>query len=89
MQEEEFFSHGHIKVTKARFIVADQTYAMSGITSVAKSKESPRHGLPVATVVIGILVAVVGAQNSAPGGIMLGVVFSLAGGAFMILRKPS
>lgn len=40
MEEKTFFNKGSVMVTNARFVVGDQTYAMSNVTSV-KSGEIP------------------------------------------------
>ena len=42
--EKVYFQEGGVTVTKARFIVPDQTYAMSGITSVKAAIDQPLKG---------------------------------------------
>jgi len=54
MEEKEFFSYDDVKVTNARFIVGSQTYAMSNITSVKASEDSPGRFTPIACVVVGV-----------------------------------
>lgn len=54
MEETVFFENGNVKVTNARFIVGDQTYAMAAVNSVKVSSIdiTPSNTMP------GILVAV-------------------------------
>lgn len=42
--EKVYFEEGDVTVTKARFIVPGQTYAMSGITSVKAGFDQPLKG---------------------------------------------
>ncbi|MGH8546569.1 MAG: DUF6232 family protein [Gammaproteobacteria bacterium] len=39
--EQTFFSENGVTVTQARFVVPGQTFAMSGVTSVAKVQTNP------------------------------------------------
>lgn len=56
MDETVFFESGNVKVTNARFVVGDQTYAMAAVNSVKVSSTdlTPSNTFP------GILIAVGG-----------------------------
>ncbi len=78
MSEQVFLDERGVKVTKARFIVPDQTYAMSGITSVTFDKVNPSKKGPIFIIAIGLL--------------MLGIeivarLFFLAIGIVLFLRR--
>jgi hypothetical protein len=55
MEELVFFDHGPVKVTSARFIVDDRTYAMNGVTSVKSSIKPPDRVGPLVVILIGLL----------------------------------
>ncbi|WP_228892551.1 DUF6232 family protein [Pseudoduganella aquatica] len=52
-QERVYFDNGKVKVTNSRVVVLNQTYAMSGITSVSFVEEKPNRLLPVALAIGG------------------------------------
>ena len=57
-----------VRVTNSRFIVADRTYAMSGITSVKSATKTPSRNGPIVLGIFGIcgiLIAVLGPENYA------------------------
>lgn len=54
--EEFLFDEGDIKISKLRFIVGNQTYAMSGITSVKSESVSPNIAFPLLLFLLGLLV---------------------------------
>ncbi|WP_145590350.1 DUF6232 family protein [Yersinia aleksiciae] len=56
MEEKEFFSHGDVRVTNARFTVSGATYAMNGVTSVKKLQTKHSKVGPVILAIIGALV---------------------------------
>jgi predicted ATPase len=60
MDEQVFFDQGTVKVTNARFIVGNQTYAMNGVTSVASGVTPPKRGLLIIGLVIGLLMLIGG-----------------------------
>ena len=55
MEEQTFLNEQNIRVTSARFMLPQQTYAISGITSVKNSKESPNYLLPFIFIVVAII----------------------------------
>jgi hypothetical protein len=55
-QEKILMDEQKVKVTSARFLVKDQTYAMSGITSVRTHVDRPSKLGPIVTIVLGALV---------------------------------
>lgn len=54
MDEKVFFESNGVTVTHARFLVRNQTYAMSGITSVKITREAPSRTGPVIVALIGL-----------------------------------
>ncbi|MEK7207774.1 MAG: DUF6232 family protein [Pseudomonadota bacterium] len=68
MEEKTFFSDGGITVTNTRFIVPSQTYAMSGITSVKNSHESPKRSYPIICGVLGLVFL--------PGALVVGLIIA-------------
>lgn len=42
--ERIFFNEGDVTVTNLRFITSQETFAMSGVTSVSKLREDPKSG---------------------------------------------
>ena len=75
MDEQIFFEERDVKVTNARFIVAAQTYAMNGVTSVKCSITPPNRSGAFIAIVIGLLVAL-GADG---GGKLIGLAMAAAG----------
>ena len=56
LSEERFlYSDGGIKISKLRFIVGGQTYAMSGITSVKSEPVPPNIRLPLLLIILGLV----------------------------------
>ncbi len=83
MAEQTFLDESGILVTNARFVVPAQTYAMSGVTSVAAIKNVPSKKGPIVLIVIGLILMIAG-----DAGIILGLL-ALAGGiAWLVLNKP-
>lgn len=80
MEEKSFFEYEGVKVTNSRFIVDSQTFAMSNITSVKASEESPSRTGP-------ILFLVVGALGLLGGAFAFGVICILIGGVWMAVQK--
>jgi hypothetical protein len=56
MEEKVFFENGNVKVTNARFVVGDQTFAMAAVNSVKVSSTD----ITPSNAISGILVAVGG-----------------------------
>jgi len=55
MEEKTFFQRGNIAVTNTRFVVGNETYTMSGLTSVKTSvKDGPSRIWPVLLFIIGV-----------------------------------
>lgn len=55
MEEKTFLTEGGVTVTNARFIVPSQIYAMSGITSVKNSMETPKRAYPIVCGIVGLI----------------------------------
>ncbi|MDQ2821298.1 MAG: DUF6232 family protein [Pseudomonadota bacterium] len=56
MSETIVFEENNVKVTNARFVVNDQTYAMNGVTSVKRFEKKPPRIVPI-VIAVGSLVA--------------------------------
>ncbi len=80
MEEKEFFRHDDVTVTNSRLIVGAQTFAMSNITSVKASQDSPNRTWPVVILVFGLIALF---ANSFGMAIMFGVI----GGLWLALQK--
>jgi hypothetical protein len=78
--EQTFLQENGVTVTHARFIVASQTYAMSGITSVAAGERKPSRVWPVTLIVIGVIAFMFGSPGAA-------VICVAAGGVWWYLQK--
>ncbi|AZN35133.1 DUF6232 family protein [Iodobacter ciconiae] len=55
MDEKIFFNQENVSVSNSRFIVNDQTYAMSNVTSVKSGITEPQRGGSIFLIVIGLL----------------------------------
>lgn len=55
--EKTYYTNGKVTVTDSRFIVPDQTYAMSGITSVKFETSKPSRTRPIVTILGGLFIA--------------------------------
>jgi len=55
VEEKTFFENGDVKVTNARFITGEQTYAMSNVTSVKTRTEPASRVVGYLFVLIGIV----------------------------------
>jgi len=88
MEERNFFNEDGVSVTNARFIVNNQTYAMSGVTSVKSFKEEPSRTAPMVLIVVGILLALGSFGGGSSGGVIISLL--LIGGAiwWWISQKP-
>ncbi|MGK5038662.1 DUF6232 family protein [Janthinobacterium sp. LB3P118] len=54
--ETTYYTNGKVTVTNARFIVGDETHAISGITSVKLEVKKPKRLLPIALIALEFLV---------------------------------
>ena len=55
MEETVFFEYEDVKVTNARFVTNNQTYAMSNVTSVKPHKEAPNRNPALLAIFVGII----------------------------------
>jgi hypothetical protein len=55
MEEKVFFNQNEIQITNSRIMITGQTYAMSGVTSVASLIQSPKKTGPIVLALLGIL----------------------------------
>ena len=87
MEETEFFKDGGVTVTNARFIAGNQTYAMSGITSVKSLRQDPSRTGPIILGILGLL-AIIGGGDAMFGGVRGAGVIALAASAlFLLVQK--
>jgi hypothetical protein len=84
MQEQEFFQSANVHVTRSRFVVFGQTYAMSGVTSVKASAVNPSRSAPLLIGGLGLVLLFTGVTS------MLIFGAALIGGAalFWASQKP-
>ena len=80
MDEREFFRYEDVAVTNARFMVGAQTFAMSNITSVKASKDSPNRFWPILILVLGFFSLI--ANNVA-----FAVACGVLGGVWLAFQK--
>lgn len=89
MQEKTFFDHNDIRVTNTRFIVGNQTFVMSNISSVKLEKKDPDRLWPLFSILIGLLILLFAGLSYAPGLIVLGLGLSLLGVGWLIVQKSN
>lgn len=74
MEEQNFFEHDGVKVTNARFVVDDQTFAMSNITSVSTSEDPPKRAGPF---ILGLIaVGLCFSSDGSSGRLVTGLIFA-------------
>jgi hypothetical protein len=56
-KEEGFLREGEVVVTSDRFMVSNQTYAMSGVTSVSTWVKKPPRGFFIFLIIVGLLLS--------------------------------
>ena len=83
MEERTFFERGNVKVSNARFIVGNQTYAMSGVTSVKSHVTPPSRMGGIVGLVLGLLV-LFGAEG---GGKLIGLAIAAAAAYYLYQQK--
>lgn len=60
--ETTYYTNGKVTVTNARFIVDDETHAISGITSVKLGVKKPNRLFPIALIVLIFILLTKGAN---------------------------
>lgn len=90
-EELVYYNKGSVKVTKARAIIGSKTYAMSNVTSVSVTKESPKTTVPILLIIIGALGVLFGVMTGFKGEglgcLGAGVVLALVG--FALARNAN
>ncbi|WP_284277602.1 DUF6232 family protein [Mesorhizobium huakuii] len=74
--EEFIYKKDNVSVTKSRFMVGSQTYAMSGITSVKSFEKKPQRGGLIVLAVVGVVILFAGHGTAGPlmvGGILTAI----------------
>lgn len=87
--EKTLFQRDGIVVTSTRVIVGPQTFAVQGITSVAKTRLPFRMragSVPVGLIIGGVFIALLGVSSSTTAGTVLGLLFLVIG---ILLVLPS
>jgi len=77
VSDEPLFVEGGVTVTKTRFVTREETYAMSGITSVASRRDDPNRVSPIMVIVLGIILIIGGLGES--GLMVAGVIIAALG----------
>jgi hypothetical protein len=85
MAEDVFYDSDSVKVTNARFVVDNQTYAMNGVTSVRGALVPANHTLAIVMIVIGVLLLLGGGG----GAKVIGIVIAAIGGYLIYANKPT
>lgn len=76
-EEQAFIDEFGVMVTKTRFIVPGQIYAMSGITSVAMRRTDPSRWVPIILIILGAILVLNGLSEASL--LILGLVLAAAG----------
>lgn len=84
MDERIFFDGRGVKVTNARFVVDEQTYAMNGVTSVKSSVTPPDRAALIVMAVIGLLLLL-----ALDGGAKLIGLLLLGGAGWLLSQQKS
>ena len=82
-------SYGGIIVTKARFVVGGETYAMQGVTSVRGLKGTPSKRRPLSAIGFGAFLALVGWEVGGSVFFLLMGLAVMAGGVYWWTRLES
>ena len=82
-EEKIFLNENNVSVSNARMMCEDQTYAMSGITSVKTYEKKPSKLWAVLMILIGI-----GSLSSGRDNLIVGVIFIAGGVAWIVRAKP-
>ena len=85
MEEKSFFEQGGVKVTNARFIVNNQTYAMNGVTSVKSGETKPSRTGPIIVAVLGLG----GLLSGSTGGVIVGLLLIAGAVYWWMQQKPT
>jgi hypothetical protein len=87
--EKTFYQDPGVTITNSRCIVAEQTYAMSGITSVRPFTEIPSKGGPIVLILFGVITSIGSAVNlpSAIFGLLIGLGMIAGGVAWFRSKK--
>src|SRR4051812_23816063 len=89
MAEQMFFDRAGVRVSTARFIAGDRTYAISAVTSVRFNRIVPKRGLPIILFCVGGFL-LLGAIESGSGGAGVFVALLFGGlGAALWYSTPS
>ncbi|MEA3143025.1 MAG: hypothetical protein QOG31_349 [Thermoplasmata archaeon] len=89
MEEPVFLQKNNVTVTKTRFMVPGQTYAINGVTSVATLQENPKRWPAIVAMVIGGLVMLAGFSPLNLAAIFGGLVLGVAGYFWFMALKPT
>ena len=78
-EEEVLLQEAGVTVTKTRFIIPSQTYAMAGVTSVRALYDDPSRKWPIIAILFGALIMLGGFGSETPIGGLLGVAIIVGG----------
>jgi hypothetical protein len=92
--EQYLFNEDGVTVTRQRFVLPWQTYALAQVSSVRQVKESPKYGIPAFVLFIGVLwifarEALAHIMSTAEGSqLALGILISVIGLGLSFVMKP-
>jgi hypothetical protein len=81
MDEQVVLEEGNVKVTNSRFMVAGQTYAMNGVTSVEQFVQKPARVLPIMIGIFGVC--------ALAGSVVFGAILIAAAVAIWVIQKKT
>ena len=82
-EDRKFIDENGVSVSRSRFMVSGQTYAMSGITSVKSYQQNPNRAGPIILGSLGLLGLAMGLDAFAGAVIAIGIAI-----AWWVLSKP-
>ena len=87
-EEKVFFNQGGVTITQTRFLIPGQTFAMSGVTSVATSREDPSRKWPILLIIVGAIVFLAGVSQEIVAAIV-GLILAGLGVLWFRSLKPT
>lgn len=89
--ERVFYDESGVKITNARAIFRNKTYAMAQISSVRVDTRQPKRGGAIAVFIIGALVFLAGISGGKEfaGASFLGIILIVIGGVWLASLKPT
>lgn len=89
MKEKIFFERNGIRVTNSRFIVGNQTFVVSNITSVKLKEKKPNRTNPLVATILCLTLVLLGLFARQPLLVFFGLVASFIGGLWLARQKST